>query len=54
MVNVLLVRAAMVQKESLNKARKSSNSNEEVFLVEGYMDVIGLTKNKIESGSQSL
>ena len=34
---------------NLNKARKFSNSNDEVFLVEGYMDVIGLTKNKIEN-----
>ena len=34
---------------NLDKARKFSNSNEQVFLVEGYMDVIGLTKNKIEN-----
>mgnify|MGYP001385052281 CR=1 FL=1 len=34
---------------NLNKARKFSNSNDEVFLVEGYMDVIGLTKNKVEN-----
>jgi len=34
---------------NLDKARKLSNSHEEVFLVEGYMDVIGLNKNKIEN-----
>ena len=34
---------------NLDKARKFSNSNEQIFLVEGYMDVIGLTKNKIEN-----
>ncbi|MBD1161935.1 toprim domain-containing protein, partial [Pelagibacterales bacterium SAG-MED15] len=34
---------------NLNKARKFSNSHDEVFLVEGYMDVIGLSKNKIEN-----
>ena len=34
---------------NLNKARKFSNSRDEVFLVEGYMDVIGLSKNKIEN-----
>ena len=34
---------------NLNKARKFSNSYDEVFLVEGYMDVIGLSKNKIEN-----
>ncbi len=34
---------------NLDKARKFSNTQSEVFLVEGYMDVIGLTKNKIEN-----
>ena len=34
---------------NLDKARKLSNLNEQVFLVEGYMDVIGLSKNKIEN-----
>ncbi len=34
---------------NLDKARKLSNSHGEVFLVEGYMDVIGLSKNKIEN-----
>tara|TARA_Y200000002_G_scaffold379722_1_gene389624 strand:+ start:517 stop:2289 length:1773 start_codon:yes stop_codon:yes gene_type:complete len=34
---------------NLDKARKFSNSHEEVFLVEGYMDVIGLNKSKIEN-----
>ncbi len=34
---------------NLDKARKYSNVKNEVFLVEGYMDVIGLTKNKIEN-----
>ena len=34
---------------NLDKARKLSNIKDEVFLVEGYMDVIGLSKNKIEN-----
>ncbi len=34
---------------NLDKARKFSNSYDEIFLVEGYMDVIGLSKNKIEN-----
>ena len=34
---------------NLDKARKFSNSHNEIFLVEGYMDVIGLSKNKIEN-----
>tara|TARA_B100000700_G_C15027868_1_gene849110 strand:- start:408 stop:2183 length:1776 start_codon:yes stop_codon:yes gene_type:complete len=34
---------------NLDLARKLSNKIESVFLVEGYMDVIGLTKNKIEN-----
>ena len=34
---------------NLDKARKLSNLNDQVFLVEGYMDVIGLSKNKIEN-----
>ncbi len=34
---------------NLDKARKLSNKLEDVFLVEGYMDVIGLSKNGIEN-----
>ena len=34
---------------NLDKARKLSNKLEEVYLVEGYMDVIGLSKNGIEN-----
>ena len=32
---------------NLDKARKVSNKNEEVYLVEGYMDVISLHRNQI-------
>ena len=31
------------------KVKKIKNENEEVFIVEGYMDVIGLSKNDIEN-----
>ena len=34
---------------NLDKARKLSNKIEDVYLVEGYMDVIGLSKNGIEN-----
>ncbi len=34
---------------NLDKARKLSNKLEDVFLVEGYMDVISLSKNGIEN-----
>ena len=34
---------------NLDNARKLSNKSENVFLVEGYMDVIGLHKNGIEN-----
>ena len=34
---------------NLDKVRKLSNKYEEVYLVEGYMDVIGLSKNGIEN-----
>jgi len=34
---------------NLDKARKLSNQIESVYLVEGYMDVIGLTKNEIDN-----
>ena len=34
---------------NLDKARKLSNKLDDVFLVEGYMDVISLTKNGIEN-----
>ncbi|MDC2976490.1 DNA primase, partial [Candidatus Pelagibacter sp.] len=34
---------------NLDKARKLSNKFEDVYLVEGYMDVIGLSKNGIEN-----
>jgi len=34
---------------NLDKARKFSNSISEIFLVEGYMDVIGLSRNGIEN-----
>ena len=34
---------------NLDKARKLSNKVENVYLVEGYMDVIGLSKNGIEN-----
>ena len=34
---------------NLDKARKLSNNVENIYLVEGYMDVIGLSKNGIEN-----
>jgi len=34
---------------NLDVARKLSNKIEHVYLVEGYMDVVGLSKNKIEN-----
>ena len=34
---------------NLNNARKLSNKVEDIYLVEGYMDVIGLNKNGIEN-----
>ena len=34
---------------NLDKARRFSNSVEQIFLVEGYMDVIGLNRNGIEN-----
>ena len=34
---------------NLDRARKLSNKLEDVYLVEGYMDVIGLSKNGIEN-----
>ena len=34
---------------NLDKARKLSNKSESIFLVEGYMDVIGLYKNGIQN-----
>ncbi len=39
---------------NLDKARKLSNKLEYVFLVEGYMDVIGLSKNGIENAVANL
>ncbi|AFS46952.1 DNA primase [alpha proteobacterium HIMB5] len=34
---------------NLDVARKLSNKSENIFLVEGYMDVVGLNKNRIEN-----
>ena len=34
---------------NLDMARKLSNKFDNIFLVEGYMDVVGLSKNKIEN-----
>ena len=34
---------------NLDFARKLSNNIDNIFLVEGYMDVIGLSKNKIDN-----
>jgi DNA primase len=34
---------------NLDKARKLSNKSENIYLVEGYMDVVGLNKNEIEN-----
>ena len=39
---------------NLDKARKLSNKLEDVYLVEGYMDVIGLFKNGIENAVANL
>ncbi|MDA9720946.1 DNA primase [Candidatus Pelagibacter sp.] len=39
---------------NLDKARKLSNKIDNVFLVEGYMDVIGLSKNAIENSVANL
>ena len=39
---------------NLDKARKLSNKIENIFLVEGYMDVIGLSKNGIENSVANL
>ena len=39
---------------NLDKARKLSNKLEEVFLVEGYMDVIGLSRGGIENAVANL
>tara|TARA_B100001123_G_scaffold370921_1_gene433709 strand:- start:21 stop:1793 length:1773 start_codon:yes stop_codon:yes gene_type:complete len=39
---------------NLDKARKLSNKVENVYLVEGYMDVIGLSKNGIENAVANL
>tara|TARA_B100000575_G_scaffold120613_1_gene95990 strand:+ start:351 stop:2126 length:1776 start_codon:yes stop_codon:yes gene_type:complete len=39
---------------NLDKARKLSNKFEVVFLVEGYMDVIGLSKNSINNAVANL
>tara|TARA_B100000123_G_scaffold247188_1_gene204053 strand:- start:353 stop:1873 length:1521 start_codon:yes stop_codon:yes gene_type:complete len=39
---------------NLDKARKLSNKFDDVFLVEGYMDVIGLSKNGIENSVANL
>ena len=39
---------------NLNQARKLSNKLNHIFLVEGYMDVIGLAKNGIENAVANL
>ena len=39
---------------NLNNARKLSNKVEDIYLVEGYMDVIGLNKNGIENAVANL
>tara|TARA_B100000427_G_scaffold301900_1_gene285405 strand:+ start:567 stop:2342 length:1776 start_codon:yes stop_codon:yes gene_type:complete len=39
---------------NLDKARKLSNNVENIYLVEGYMDVIGLSKNGIENAVANL
>ena len=39
---------------NLDKARKLSNSIDYIFLVEGYLDVIGLSKNGIENSVANL
>ena len=39
---------------NLDFARKLSNNVNNIFLVEGYMDVIGLSKNKIDNVAANL
>ena len=39
---------------NLDKARKLSNTIEDIYLVEGYMDVIGLSKSGIENSVANL
>jgi len=39
---------------NINRARKLSNSIDQVFLVEGYMDVVGLSKNGVENAVANL
>ena len=39
---------------NLDKARKLSNNLDHIYLVEGYMDVIGLSKNGIENSVANL
>ncbi len=39
---------------NLDQARKLSNKLDHIFLVEGYMDVVGLTKNGIENSVANL
>ena len=39
---------------NLDLARKLSNKFENIFLVEGYMDVVGLSKNGIENAVANL
>jgi DNA primase len=39
---------------NLDLARKLSNKLENIFLVEGYMDVVGLSKNGIENAVANL
>ena len=39
---------------NLDRARKLSNKTDHIFLVEGYMDVVGLAKNDIENAVANL
>ena len=39
---------------NLDLARKLSNKIDDVYLVEGYMDVIGLSKNGVENSVANL
>ena len=39
---------------NLDLARKLSNKSEDIFLVEGYMDVVGLSKNGVENAVANL
>ena len=39
---------------NLDLARKLSNKSDQIFLVEGYMDVVGLDKNGIENAVANL